>query len=100
MIESDIKKQCKDYLDLNHWFSFPVHSQSYYAKKGISDRIAVKNGIVLFIEFKTDKGKQSKYQVEFMNNIIENGGHYFIVRSVEELIIKIGLLKDLINDRR
>lgn len=52
---------------------------------GVSDFIYLaKNGKVLFIELKTDEGKQSKEQKEFEQIAKDRGHLYFVVRSVKE----------------
>lgn len=95
MLESEIKDKCKKWLDKNGWFSFNIHQQGKYCHRGISDRIAVKDGQVVFIEYKTYKGEQSEYQIEFQRQITEAGGMYIIVRSVEELIFELEGFKQL-----
>ena len=85
MLESEVKKKCKEWLDKNGWFSFNIHQQGMYCYKGISDRIAIKNGRVIFIEYKSDTGRQRPEQIEFERKIKEAGGEYILVRSVEEL---------------
>jgi len=90
-LESVIKDKCKRWLDKNGWFSFNIHQQGMYCYKGISDRIAVKNGDVVFIEFKTKSKKsvQSEDQVRFEEKIKNNGGRYILVRSLEDLIFEL-----------
>lgn len=83
--EQKIKKEIKQYLRLYGWFVFHIHSQSKYAYPGISDLIAIKDGVTLFLEVKTDKGVLSSAQIEFRNNVESHGGKYFIVRSIEDV---------------
>lgn len=82
--ETAIKQQIKDWLSLNNWFHFqyPAGIMGY---RGACDRIAIKNGIVLFIEVKAEKGKQSSDQIKFQNSIEEQGGYYVVVRSYKDL---------------
>jgi len=82
--ETAIKKQIKDYLNLYGWFCFPV-LQGLGAMKGISDIIACKGGKTLFIEVKTQKGKQSVYQKHFQHCIEQAGGIYVLARSYMDL---------------
>lgn len=52
---------------------------------GVSDFIYLgKNGIVLFIELKTEDGEQSKDQKEFELIAKERGHLYFIVRTEKD----------------
>lgn len=86
--ESKVKKDIKQYLDLNHWFHFPVIQNFKKAQgmRGISDRIACKRGIVLFIEIKSKGGDLSPSQRFFKHNIIVSHCHYIDVDCVEDLI--------------
>ena len=83
--ENKVIKECKEYLDKTGWFHFNIR-QGKHCFKGISDRIVIKNGIVIFVEFKSLIGKQTKEQIDFEENVIEKGGYYIIVRSLDELI--------------
>lgn len=86
--EQDIKNQVKDYLSLKGYFHFHI-LQGLGAFKGIPDRIAVKDGRVLFIEVKKPGGKQSMDQVIFQNEIGIAGGEYILITCFEDLIDKI-----------
>jgi Holliday junction resolvase len=82
--ETAIKNQIKDYLNFAGWFVFPI-LQGMGSFRGISDLIAIKDGIIIFIECKTEKGKQSQYQLKFESNITINGGNYIVARSWEDV---------------
>jgi len=84
LTEHDIKNQIKEYLSLKNWFHFPLLA-GLGAYKGCPDMIALKDGIVLFIEIKVEKGRQSQYQQEFQKNIEKYGGKYLIIRGIEDL---------------
>jgi len=89
MLEKDIEAQGVDLLQRSGWFVFKIHQQSRgkkYCHRGISDRIAVKNGNVIFIEFKTRTGVQSDDQIAFEKDIKDHGGTYILVRSLDELV--------------
>lgn len=43
----------------------------------------------LAIELKTQKGKQSEYQIAYQKAIEANGGKYVVVRSLEEFMSEI-----------
>lgn len=51
---------------------------------GAADLILIYNGKVLFMEVKTDTGRQSDSQVDFEHRIHDNGLKYYIVRSLDE----------------
>jgi len=58
--------------------------------KGVSDIIVVKEGKPIFLEVKREKTKQSPEQLEFQRLVQNNGGYYYVVRSVED-VISVGL---------
>jgi len=82
--ETDNKKEIRDWLWLNGWFTF-YNLQGLGAYKGIADLIACKDGVVLFIEVKTKKGKLSPYQQYFKNDIESHGCNYIIARCYEDI---------------
>ena len=82
--ETIIKKEITVYLKIKGWFVFPI-LQGMGAYKGISDLIACKDGIVLFIEVKTPKGKMSEHQYRFKYNMHHAGCHYIIARCHEDV---------------
>lgn len=63
----------------------PVH-----AKKGVPDIIVIKKGQFIGLEVKSATGRQNEDQRAFELFIKENGGFYYLVRSLED-VRKIGL---------
>jgi hypothetical protein len=51
---------------------------------GVSDLIVIMENEVLFIECKTEVGKQSDKQKDFQSAVENLGFKYYIVRSLEE----------------
>ena len=82
--ETILKNQAKDYLTLHDWFHFP-YPAGVMGHKGACDRIAIKNRVVLFLEFKSKQGILSDKQIKFQEDITSHGGIYLVVRSIEEL---------------
>ena len=60
------------------------HKQLGYVK-GQPDLVAIMNNKVVFIELKTQKGKQSKEQKEVEQAIKNRGVDYIVIRSLEDL---------------
>ena len=83
--ENDVKKQVKDYLDIMGWFNFPL-TAGMGSYKGVPDRIAIKDGRVLFIEIKRPGGKQNTGQIEFERNINYKEGEYLLIDNLDKLI--------------
>lgn len=52
--------------------------------KGVSDLVVVLPPKVIFVELKTDKGVQSKFQRVFQSRVEKLNKEYYIVRSLEE----------------
>lgn len=87
--EADIKEQVKDYLYIKGWFHFPL-TAGLGSYRGLPDRIAVKNGRVLFLEIKKPGGKQRPEQIDFEQNIAYQKGEYYLIDCLESLIKAIG----------
>jgi len=51
-------------------------------------------GRVLEVEVKTSTGSQSPEQVDYQKRITELGGHYILVRSVDDFLLKINPFLD------
>jgi len=56
---------------------------------GVSDLIIVTKFDVIFVEVKTNTGRQSKVQERFENIITDLGRKYIVVRSLEDFKNKI-----------
>jgi Holliday junction resolvase len=86
--EGQVVQQCKAVLAFCGWDCFRIH-QSLGSEKGISDMIAIKDGRVLFIEYKTmnKKSHQSVHQVIFQQRIEAKGGTYLLIRSSDQLLL-------------
>lgn len=86
--ETSIKMAIKQYLAIKGWYYF-YFLQGLGSFPGICDIIAVKNGVTLFIEVKTPKGKLSAHQKLFKENIERAGGVFVVARSVDDIISAI-----------
>lgn len=59
------------------------------ALAGVSDLILVADHSVLFVEMKTEKGKQSEYQKKFQADVERLGFEYKICRSLQDFQITV-----------
>ena len=82
--ENDIQSQVRDYLRYKGYYVIR-HQAGLGTWIGMSDLTALKDGITLYIEIKVVKGKQSKGQVEFQQQIEAHGGKYLLIRSLEDI---------------
>jgi|ERR1035437_1026540 outer membrane protein assembly factor BamB len=55
------------------------------AKKGSPDIVLCKNGLWIGLELKAEDGRQSKEQQQAEKDIRNAGGHYFIIKSLNDL---------------
>lgn len=81
--ESLIKAEARRHLIRNRWHYRSIASNQF-TRAGLPDAYAIKNGVTIFIEFKSDKGKQTPAQIQEMNDIIFNGGHYILAHSITD----------------
>ena len=79
--ENIIKRQAKDLLDIYGWFHFHL-TQGIGCYPGLPDRIAIKNGKILFLEFKSPKGYLNKNQIKFKHLIENQGGVYYLINDI------------------
>lgn len=82
--ENYVKREIKDYLDVTGWFHFH-NLQGIGSYKGIPDRIAVRNGVVVFLECKAPGKDLTEKQENFQRDLIEKGGRYVKVYGYEDL---------------
>lgn len=83
--EKDIRNQCKDYLMIRGIFCYH-NLQGLGCFPGLSDMCIFYNGVVIMLEFKTEKGKLSVWQERFQVQCLRDGIDYWIIRSLEDLI--------------
>lgn len=91
--ETAVKHDIKRWLTLFGWRCWPI-LQGLGSYRGIPDMQAIKKGVVLFIEVKSERGVQSDAQRAFQDMIEQEGGHYILARSskdVEEYLIQRGI---------
>jgi len=55
------------------------------APNGTADILALKNGKIYGLEIKNELGKQREDQISWAHNFTTNGGHYYIIRSLEDI---------------
>ena len=51
---------------------------------GVSDCLLIWEGTVYCFEFKTESGRQSSAQIEWMQKVTTQGINYYLVRSLEQ----------------
>lgn len=87
--ETQIRKSITAALRLSGW-DVTYHLQGVGCRRGFPDLTAMKDGQTVYIEVKTETGRQSEYQKNFERICIEHGCRYIIARSVKDI-------QDLLN---
>ena len=82
--EADVLSQTREYLRWAGWYVIRIQ-QGMGCHRGMSDLIAVKDGIVLFLEIKTERGKLSSYQENFEIELTRKNCNYRVVRNMEDI---------------
>lgn len=91
MLESKIEKESVKEAIKNGWFSFKLLSTLF---KGLPDRVFIKNGKVVFIEYKQPEKKPTKLQAKVHQIFADYGVKVHISTSVDETM---EILKNAIN---
>lgn len=84
--ETALKNACKQYLALQGWDSLPL-TAGLGSVPGMPDRLAMRAGRVVALEFKRPGGKLSPAQEAMQARWEAAGCTYLVVRSVEDLYV-------------
>lgn len=91
--ETRIQKEILDWLTARHYLvwrnsNIPTRHRRnlVHQPSGMPDIFFVFKGILFGIEVKTPTGKLSRQQRDWGDKLVINGGHYFVVTSLVQLI--------------
>lgn len=94
--EADIQKEIVKYIRENHdWVVFSVPNEATRGKgnfkatgmlSGVSDLVIVRLEEVIFMEVKSEIGRQTPDQKQFQIDIERLGFKYYLVRTLNEAI--------------
>jgi len=88
MLESDIRNEARDWAKAEGWLVYPFSSP---ANRSVPDRIYIKNGRIVFIEFKRPSGpgrpagKPTSGQARELRKLRAAGADVHVAYSVEEV---------------
>lgn len=82
--ETDIMRDIRDFLRLHGWKVVRNH-QSLGSEKGVPDLTAIRGGQTVWIEVKTPKGRLSKHQEAWLQDLEDHGGWWIVARSIEDV---------------
>jgi hypothetical protein len=80
-LERDIEGKVVDIAKKNGWLSFKFVSP---AQRGVPDRIFMKSGRILFIEFKAPGKQPTPLQDHIIRKMVDAGCEVHVCDSVEE----------------
>lgn len=83
MLESQIEKAAVKAAKQLGWYSFKVLPHLH---KGLPDRCFLRNGEIVFIEFKRPGGKTSKLQDKLHRDFLAHGVVVHVCDSVESAV--------------
>lgn len=83
MLEKDIEREATTEARKRGWLSYKFSSPAH---RGVPDRVYIKDGRVVFIEFKTPRGRVSRLQERELAAINAAGVEAAVARSVEEAL--------------
>lgn len=83
--EHQVSESIRKYLKATGWLVIR-NQQNIGSMKGISDFTIIKEGRVIFLEVKSERGKQSDEQRNFEMLIKLHGGEYYLIKSINELV--------------
>ena len=88
MLERDIERRVSEIAKKNGWLSFKFVSP---AQRGVPDRIFMKDGRIVFIEFKAPGKKPTELQDHIMRRMVDAGCEVHVCDSVEDGCNALGL---------
>jgi hypothetical protein len=99
--EADVLRACLDALEALRILAFRVNVgvvkiQERFVRFGVvgmADIISFPRGVVLWIECKAAKGKQSEFQKSFETRVRAHGHRYLIARDAQDVINEIAFLE-------
>jgi len=83
--ETALKHAAVQYLRLQGWLTYPVVQQGIGAVRGMPDRVAIKAGRTIWLEFKAPRGRVSPEQEERFAEMRAAGAEVYVVRALEDL---------------
>lgn len=83
MLEKQIEAKAVKWAKSNSWLTYKFTSPN---KRGVPDRIFIKSGCLIFIEFKAERGKLTKLQQREINILKKEGMLVFVVYSFDEFL--------------
>lgn len=81
MLENKIESACGDWATLDGWSVFKFVSPG---NRGVPDRLFLKNGVTVFVEFKTPGSHLSPLQTSQIRRIRKQGFRVLVIDGLED----------------
>ncbi len=96
-----LTRAIRDLLALHGWMTFKVgagmirtsNRMVCLSTPGAPDLVAIKGPRYLLIEVKAGKDRLRESQEQFQQDVENVGGYYLVARSVDDVLIAIGVSK-------
>ncbi len=93
MLESEIEKKVNAYAKKLGFLTYKFQSASC---RGVPDQIYIKNGAVIFIEFKSANGKLTPLQNREIKRIRQKGVEVHVINNVD---LGVSILDNIVNNK-
>ena len=83
MRESTIEKNCSTWAKNNGWLGYKFSSPQ---QRGVPDRLFIKNGSTVYIEFKAPGKQATKYQLHTIAKMTAHGAIVHVIDNIGDFI--------------
>ena len=87
MLEKQLEKKCCDWAEKQGWWQRKFVSPS---QRGVPDRLFLRHGHVVFVEFKRQGEKPTALQEKTINTMFKNGATVHVVDDFETFKLLMG----------
>lgn len=87
MLEKNIEKKCNEWAEKQGWWQRKFVSPN---QRGVPDRLYIRNGKVVFVEFKKPGSKPTALQVKTINEMYAHGATVHVVDNLEDFKLLMG----------
>ena len=87
MFERDLEAACRSWAEARGWRCYKLTSPG---TRGFPDRLFVRDGRIVFVEFKTKTGRVSHHQKRRIAELEADGCEVAVVRSLDEFVELMG----------
>lgn len=79
-LEKDVEKPCCDWATRNGWLTYKFQSAN---NRGVPDRIFIRDGKTVYVEFKRPNLQPSKLQEAVHKKMREHGATVYVIDDID-----------------